>query len=187
MGIDGRAARDDRESFDVGDLVVHPHHGAGRIINRCQRHLAGRNGIYLEIEIKDGGLKILVPCDSTGTIGLRKVADRSRLGPIVAVLEAAPDTVHGNWTTRERIYRDRLKTGDALAWAAVARDLGARATDSDLSAREKRLHQRARQLLTSELAYSLGIDTAQATTFIDWHLAPRPTARDPRERLCEKL
>ena len=74
--------------FDVGDLVVHPHHGAGRVVSRRRRRLlgGGERG-YLEIDLVDSPLKIMVPCESTAAVGLRAVAGPRRLARIVAVLD----------------------------------------------------------------------------------------------------
>lgn len=64
--------------FNVGDLVVHPHHGAGRIVSRRRRLLAGVERDYLEIELADSALKIMVPYESAAAVGLRAVAGPHR-------------------------------------------------------------------------------------------------------------
>jgi CarD family transcriptional regulator len=159
--------------FDVGDLVVHPHHGAGRVVSRRRRRLLGGERSYLEIDLVDCSLKIMVPCESAASVGLRAVVGPRRLSQIVAVLEAEPDTVLGNWSARERHYRDKLKGGDVLEVASVLRDLAVHATESGLSAREDDLYQRLRRLLASELACALGVDAEHAVEYIDEHVASR--------------
>jgi CarD family transcriptional regulator len=165
-----------RPPFDVGDLVVHPHLGAGRVVSRRRRRLAGGERNYLEIDLTDSALKIMVPCESAAAIGLRAVVGPRRLRRIVAVLEGEPDAVLGNWSARERRCRDRLKGGDVLELASVVRDLTFRATDMGLSAREDDLYQRLRRLLASELACALGIDAEHAVEYIDEHVASRRCA-----------
>src|SRR5437763_7816091 len=164
--------------FDVGDLVVHPHHRAGRVVSRRRRRLlgGGERG-YLEIDLVDSPLKIMVPCESTAAVGLRAVAGPRRLARIVAVLEAEPDAALGNWSARQRHYRERLKGGDVLELASIVRDLAVHATDSGLSAREDDLYQRLRRLLASELACALGVDAQHAVEYIDEHVASRGRAR----------
>ena len=47
-------ANNEGAAFAVGDTVVHPHHGAGRVVSRRRRRTLGsaaRN--YLEIELDD--------------------------------------------------------------------------------------------------------------------------------------
>lgn len=173
---------DDARPFDVGDLVVHPHHGAGRVISRERRGLAGGERSYLEIDLADCALRIMVPCESAATVGLRAVVGPRQLGEIIAVLEAEPNAAPGNWSARERHYRDRIKGGDVLELASVVRDLGSRASESRLAAKEQELLQRTRRLLASELSCALGIDTEHALEYIDEHAAAhRPVENLPAQ------
>jgi CarD family transcriptional regulator, regulator of rRNA transcription len=173
---------DGRPSFDVGDLVVHPHHGAGRVVSRRRRRLLGGERSYLEINLVDCSLKIMMPCESAAAAGLRAVVGPRRLSRIVAVLEAEPDAVLGNWSARERHYRERLKRGDVLELASVVRDLAVRATESGLSAREDDLYRRLRRLLASELACALGVDPEGAVEYIEECVASRRWAKGASAR-----
>jgi CarD family transcriptional regulator len=164
--------------FAVGDLVVHPHHGAGRIISRQRRQLEGSERLYLEIELVEGSLTIMVPCESAAAVGLRAVAGPKRLARIVAVLQSQPDDVPGNWRARERHYRDKLSGGDVLQLASVIRDLGSRAADTGLAHREEQLYERTRRQLASELGCSLGLDANQALSYIDQHISCGPPPND---------
>ena len=96
---------DGAQPFDVGDLVVHPHHGAGRVVSRRRRRRLGGERNYLEIDLVDCALKIMVPCESAAVVGIRAVVGPRRLSRIVAVLEGEPDAVLGNWSARERQSR----------------------------------------------------------------------------------
>ena len=174
----------DAHSFDVGDLVVHPHHGAGRVISRERRVLAGSERSYLEIDIADCALTIMVPCESAATVGLRAVVGPRQLGEISAVLETKPNAAPGNWSARDRHYRDKLKDGDVLALASVVRDLGSRATESRLAAKEQELLQRSRRLLASELSCALGVDTERALAYIDEHAALNRPSRSSIHKLA---
>jgi RNA polymerase-interacting CarD/CdnL/TRCF family regulator len=157
--------------FDVGDVLVHPHQGVGRVISNQHRKLAGGERSYLEIEFADRALKILLPCESTATIGLRPPASRADALDVAAVLQAQPAVFPANWTARERHYRERLKGASVLELAAVVRDLAARAATANLAAREQDLHDRARTQLTAELAHALGLNPAQAAAHVDEHIA----------------
>jgi CarD family transcriptional regulator, regulator of rRNA transcription len=162
--------------FEAGDVVVHPYHGAGRVLSRRRRRLAGRERSYLEIELADCALKVMIPCESAAAVGLRTVAGPEQLDRIPTVLTSPARAVSGNWATRERHYRERLKRADVLELAAIVRDLASGTAEIKRSAREDELHEHVRRLLTSELAYALGVDTEQATAYIDKHLASVPNA-----------
>jgi CarD family transcriptional regulator len=152
------------------------------VVSRGRRRLAGSERSYLEIELIAGGLKIMVPCQSANAVGLRAVVSPGQLAQITAVLEGDPGALQGTWSWREPQYREKLKSGDVLALAAVLRDLAAQPR---LTAREDQLHDRLRALLASELACALQIDITQAGTYIDQHVArarrsqATPTATGP--------
>jgi CarD family transcriptional regulator len=153
--------------FDVGDVVVHPRHGAGDVVARRRRVVEGCARIYLEIELTATSLRIMVPCDATAAVGLRPIVGPRRLREIVDVLEAAPAGADRNWSARRKHYRAQLESGDVLALAATIRDLAARAP---LSTGERDLYQHSHRVLASELAYALGVDADEAGAFIDDHI-----------------
>jgi CarD family transcriptional regulator len=155
------------ERFDVGDVVVHPRHGAGNVVERRQRVVEGHARTYLEIELTATALRIMVPCDAAAAVGLRPVVGPSRLREIVGVLEAEPEGADRNWSARRKHYRTQLESGDVLALAATIRDLAARAT---LPTGERDLYQHSRRVLASELSYALGVDAEDAGAFIDEHI-----------------
>ena len=128
--------QDHERSFDVGDLVVHPHHGVGRVVSNQPQRLDGRERSYLKLDLVDRALTIMVPCESATAIGLRAVIGPSEVRQIVAVLEAEPAPAPTNWSARERHYREKLRRRDVLELAAVVRDLGTRAHPDRLALRD---------------------------------------------------
>ncbi len=167
---DSSAVNEAVESFEVGDPVVHPHHGAGLVVSRRPRRLLGAVRNYLEIEFPPG-LRIMVPCDTADAVGLRAVVGSEGLRRIVAVLGGEARVVSQKWSVRQKCYREQLKGGDVLELAAVVRDLAARAAESTLPNTERELYERSRGVLASELCYALGVNGARAAAYIDEHLA----------------
>jgi CarD family transcriptional regulator len=164
--------------FDVGDRVVHPHHGAGKVIAHRRRRFLGSTRDYLEIEMADASLRILVPSDATAAVGLRTIGDPRTVRRIVEVLESEPELVTENWSTRQRRNLARLKGGDVLELSAVIRDLVLRAADGKLLASERQLLERSRPVLASELRYALGVGAEQADAYIDEHVNARTAAAE---------
>jgi CarD family transcriptional regulator len=164
--------------FDVGDRVVHPHHGAGKVVAHKRRRVLGSARDYLEIEMACDSMRILVPCDATATVGLRAIAGQSSLRRIVEVLESKPERIEESWSARQRRNLARLRGGDVLELSAVIRDLVLRAADGKLLASERALLERSRPVLASELRYALGVGIEEADTYIDEHITARTTAGD---------
>ena len=157
-------------AFDVGDLVVHPYHGAGVVVSRRRRRQLGGTRAYLEIYLAHSSLKILVPCDAAARVGLRAVVGPRGLRRIIGVLEDEPTPGAMSWSARRKHYQAKLKGGDVLDLAAGNRDLAVRAAESKLSSSERELYERSRRVLISELRYALGVDAEQAAKYIDEHV-----------------
>jgi CarD family transcriptional regulator len=163
-------------TFEVGDTVVHPHHGAGVVVSRRPRRLVGTTRNYLEIELAHHSLKIMVPCDCASRLGLRPVMGRERLRRIVEVLEEEREVVSESWSARQKRFRTMLKSGDLLELATVLSELATRAAKSAPPATERALYQRSRQVLASELRYVLEVDEARTEAYIDEHVAIKSPA-----------
>ena len=130
-------------TFEVGETVVYPHHGAARIIDIRQRKVRGQEKTYLQLEVAQGDLTILVPADSVDLIGVRDVVDEAGLKKVFEVLRAPLTEEPTNWSRRFKANQEKI---------ASVRDLSRRDTDRGLSAGEKRMLSKARQILVSELA-----------------------------------
>ena len=87
-------------TFEVGETVVYPHHGAARIIDIRQRRVRGEEKTYLQLEVAQGDLTILVPAESVELIGVRDVVDEAGLEKVFDVLRAPLTEEPTNWSRR---------------------------------------------------------------------------------------
>ena len=115
------AAKSRPSRFDIGDRVVHPRHGVGKVVAHGPRSVLGSSRDYLEIEMADASLRILVPCEATAAVGLREIAGPRALRRIVEVLESQPESIKESSSARQRRILARLKGGDVLELSAVIR------------------------------------------------------------------
>ena len=72
-----------------------------------------------------------------------------------------------NWSRRYKNHVEKLKSGDIYQVAEVVRNLSNRDKDKGLSAGEKRMLNRARQILVSELTFAIGVSEAEAEQKLD--------------------
>ena len=70
------------------------------------------------------------------------------------MLEAKPDRMMGSWNKRFHANLDRMKSGDILDVAAVARNLSLQDRRRRISSGERRLMDLSRQILVSELTFA---------------------------------
>jgi CarD family transcriptional regulator len=158
-------------SFTVGETVVYPHHGAALIEEIASRTVRGEEKIYLKLRVAQGDLTIEVPADNVDLVGVRDVVGREGLEQVFEVLRADVQEEPTNWSRRYKANVEKIASGDVIKVAEVVRDLSRRDSDRGLSAGEKRMLARARQILVSELALAEGIDEDKAAGTLDEVLA----------------
>ena len=158
-------------SFDVGDKVVYPHHGAAVIERREMVNAFGEEREYLVLKLAYGELTLKVPADNTDEVGLRDVINDEEVEEVFAVLRKKEARMPTNWSRRFKNHVEKLKSGDIYQVAEVVRNLSLREKDKGLSAGEKRMLARARQILVSELTFAINVDEEAAEAKLDEALA----------------
>jgi CarD family transcriptional regulator len=154
-------------SFDVGDKVVYPHHGAAVIEKREKKNAFGEEREYLILKLAYGDLTLMVPADNTDEVGLREVINDEEVEEVFAVLRKKEARMPTNWSRRFKNHVEKLKSGDIYQVAEVVRNLSLRDKEKGLSAGEKRMLARARQILVSELTFAIGVSEQEAEDKLD--------------------
>lgn len=149
--------------FKVGDTVVYPHHGAAVVEAIENREIGGEVLEYLVLQIHQADLTVRVPSQNVELVGLRDVVGEDGLKKVFNVLREVDVEEAGNWSRRYKANQERLASGDVNKVAEVVRDLWHRDHDRGLSAGEKRMLAKARQVLVGELALAKEVDEAKAT------------------------
>jgi len=158
-------------AFKVGETVVYPHHGAALIEKMKTRTLKGEDKIYLVLKVAQGDLTIEVPAENCDLVGVRDVVGPEGLERVFDVLRAAHTEEPTNWSRRYKANLEKLASGDVIKVAEVVRDLWRRDKDRGLSAGEKRMLAKARQILVSELALAEKTNEDKAEAILDEVLA----------------
>ena len=144
--------------FKVGEVVVYPHHGAAKIADIEQREIGGETLDYLVLQILQSDLEVRVPIKNAELVGVRDVVNEVGLQRVFSVLRETDVEEAGNWSRRYKANQERLASGDINKVAEVVRDLWRRDQGKGLSAGEKRMLGKARQILVGELALAEPVD-----------------------------
>ena len=159
-------------TFTIGETVVYPNHGAAVIEALETRRVKGVDRLYLVLRIVgQNDLVVRVPADNLDLVGVRDVVDADGLERVFGVLRAEHAEEPTNWSRRYKANVEKLHSGNVMKVAEVVRDLWRRDRDRGLSAGEKRMLAKARQILVSELALAEKVEEDRAEVLLDEVLA----------------
>jgi CarD family transcriptional regulator len=153
--------------FELGDHVVYPHHGAGKVMCKEVKEVFGDEREYLTIKILHNDMTVMVPTENAALAGLRRVIDEETVEKVLNVLRDDISEMPKNWNRRFKHNRDKIKTGDIYELAEVVRNLAIREHEKGLSTGEKQMYTRAKKILASELMYALDKDEDEAEIYLD--------------------
>jgi CarD family transcriptional regulator len=154
-------------TYKVGDHVVYPHHGAGKVLKKEVKEVLGEKREYLTIKILHNDMTVMVPCENAGRAGLRRVIGEEAVKKVLGVLRDDVSQMPKNWNRRFKHNREKIKTGDVFELAEVVRNLAIRESEKGLSTGEKQMYTRAKKILASELMYALVMEEDEAETHLE--------------------
>jgi CarD family transcriptional regulator len=151
----------------VGDKVVYPHHGAGKVLKKEKKEMLGETREYLTIKIDHNDMTVNVPAENAERVGLRKVIDEEAVKKVVKYLTSGGTEMPKNWNRRFKHNRDKMKTGDIFELAEVVRNLSLRDGEKGLSTGEKQMYVKAKKILASELRFAKNLSEEDAIAWLE--------------------
>jgi CarD family transcriptional regulator len=157
--------------FQIGEKVVYPNHGIGTVENISTRFFGARSERFYLLRLTYTSMTVMVPFSHVTEIGLRKV---TRNGEVVRVLSYLAERVSRrkcDWKDRFKENSDRMRSGSLLEIAEVLKTLLVLQTEKPLSFREKKMLDRARHMLITELTISRGLRESEVVELLERALA----------------
>jgi len=152
--------------FKIGDSIVYPMHGVGKIEGMEKKTVLGKRAEYYLISIINNGMKVMIPVKNAEEIGLRGIIAKKDVNKVVDVLTKDNVPQEEDWKQRYQNNIEKVKTGSIYEVSEVARDLYRRSTERELSIMERKLYENAYQLITNELALVKKVDIEEAGNFV---------------------
>src|ERR1700683_2854774 len=138
--------------YKIGEKVVYRNHGVGIIEQISYGTLNGRTETYYMLRITSSSLKVMVPHSNAEAVGLRPVIRNGETEKVLGYIAKGKFNSHHDWKHRFKENSERMRTGSLIEVAAVLKSLVALSRTKPLSFREKKMLERAKYLLVSELA-----------------------------------
>lgn len=153
--------------FKIGDKIVYSMHGAGTIDSIEKKEFLGEVKDYFILKMPIGDMDISIPTNKINEMNIRDVITKEEGDEVLKILDDDPSDMSNNWTVRYRQNQEILKTGDIFEIAKMVRNLAILDNDKGLSTTEKKLLNRSRRILASELVMAGSLKKEEAEAMID--------------------
>src|SRR6266478_2391018 len=157
--------------YKIGDKVVYPNHGVGLVEQISYGVLNGRTERYFMIRIVSSGLRVMVPQSNSEAVGLRAVIRSNDATKVLGFLEKGKLNSHHDWKHRFKENSERMRTGSLREVAIELKSLVSLSRSKPLSFREKKMLERAKYLLVSEMATARNLTSENAEGLVVKSLA----------------
>ncbi len=137
--------------FHIGDEIVYPMHGAGIIVDIEEKTILGELHQYYILQISISDMKVMLPVNNLDAIGIRKIVSEDAANEAINHFLTCAEDDNNNWNKRYRENIEKLKTGNLMDVAFVAKTLLLRDRKKSLSNAERKMLSNAKNILISEL------------------------------------
>jgi CarD family transcriptional regulator len=153
--------------FKIGDRLVYPNHGVGVVETIQESLLDGSPSPCYQLRLIGNNSRVMVPVGNSDRIGLRPLTRRNEVGTVFRVLENGHVPATGDWKGRYKQNLDKMRSGRLTDIADVLKNLSWVQKQKALSFREKKMFERARYLIVSEIAQVNGLPEAEVETEVE--------------------
>ena len=158
-------------TFQIGDKVVYPNQGVGIIENISIRSFGSAFEKFYLLRFGCSSMTVLVPFSNAANIGLRRVTKDREISRILSYLSTGWCPLNPDWKVRFKENTDKMQSGDLLKAVEVFKVLLQLHVDKPLSFREKKMLDRARHMLVSEISIARNIPEIHAVGLMQRALA----------------
>lgn len=138
--------------FNVGDQVIYPNQGVGFIEEVCETSVGGKKSEFYRLRLSSNDSLVMVPVDNAESIGVRRLCSEKDLTQLFKILENGSVDLARDWKNRYKDNVEKMMTGSIFDVAQVLKNLHYLSLQKPLSFREKKMYDRARQLVISEIS-----------------------------------
>jgi CarD family transcriptional regulator len=154
-------------TFQIGDKVIYPNHGLGVIERIEEKTILGTTCGFYSLRITSNDTMVLVPVANADCVGLRPAIGDSEVDRLLRLLGDGKIDSQQNWKGRFKDNSEKMRTGSIYDVADVLKSLTLLAKSKNLSFREKRMLDRARFLVISEISEALHEVQTSVETRVD--------------------
>jgi CarD family transcriptional regulator len=153
--------------FKIGQKVVYPNHGVGMVEKIEPGSIDGVEQTYFHLRLLSNNSKVMVPKANLDLVGLRPLCPTGEIRQLFELLKDGQIDTYKDWKGRYKQNLDKMKTGELAEVARVLKNLRLVSQKKSLSFREKKMYERARYFIVSEIAHVKNISEEEAEKKVD--------------------
>jgi CarD family transcriptional regulator len=158
-------------TFQVGEKVVYPNHGVGTIENISTRAFGPNDERFYLLRLTYNSMTVMVPFSHVTDVGLRKITKSGEIARVLAFLATGTCKSSADWKVRFKVNSEKMRSGSLLEIAEVFKSLLIIQSDKPLSFREKKMLDRARQMLIGEVSICRAVNEIEAIDLLQKSLS----------------
>ena len=148
-------------AFKIGDRVIYPNQGLGLIEDIQDEAYNGERFRILHLRIQANNTLVLVPSSSAEEIGIRKLISERAVKEIFDFMKNGEIEVTMNWKGRYKEHVNLMRSGTILDMVAVLKSLYYLSLIKPLSFREKKMMEKAKELIVTEISVASSLPISQ--------------------------
>ena len=154
-------------SFKVGDKVIYPNQGVGVIEDVTERTIGGEATEFYMVRLAASDSTVMVPVSNVDNVGMRTLSSEQQVERLYTILGSDFSEPDPDWKTRYKLNLEKMNSGEICEVVVVLRNLYYLSFRKSLSFREKRMFDRARELVVSEIATVKQTDLVETEVEVD--------------------
>ena len=158
-----KPATNKSNGYKVGDYVVYPTHGVGRITGEETQEVGEVSLKLFVISFEKDKMTLRVPMHRAEAAGLRNVSNMEQIEKALTTLKGKAKASRGMWSRRAQEYEAKINSGCIISVAEVVRDLHRNVDQSERSYSERMIYETAFGRLAGEVAAAQKLDNTTAT------------------------
>jgi len=148
-------------AYKIGDRIIYPNQGLGVIEDIQDESYDGEKFEILHLRILSNKTLVLVPESSAEEIGIRKLITEQAVKEIFQYMKRGEIEVSMNWKGRYKEHVNLMKSGTILDMVAVLKSLYYLSRIKPLSFREKKMMEKAKELIVTEISEASSMPSSQ--------------------------
>jgi CarD family transcriptional regulator, regulator of rRNA transcription len=153
--------------FKVGQKVVYPNHGVSVVEKIEPTKMDGTEQTYYHLRLLSNNSKVMIPKTNLDLVGLRPLCPSREIRMLFDILEDGNIDTYKDWKGRYKQNLDKMKTGRLPEVAEVLKNLRLVSQRKSLSFREKKMYERAKYFIVSEVAHVRDIPERESEAMVE--------------------